>query len=203
MRSQGGAEEEQRIKGGAEEQRRRSSGGAEEEQKRSRGGAEEQRRSRGGAEEQRRSRRGAEEEQRSRGGAEEEQRRSRGAEEEQRSRGAGEQTRRFILTYKYMYMFSKFHSVIMVHRVHVFSRELNAIIDVKHDKQKCSSIIDEEGMDLVHCICDCVHNILQENIPVSEEERKKLKRHRECLRELVKKKTPYREKSDSYRRVDS
>ena len=76
----------------------------------------------------------------------------------------------------------------------MFSRELNAINDVKHDKQKCNRIIDEGGMGLVHCICDCVHNILQENIPVSEEERKKLKRHRECLRKLVKKKTSYRER---------
>ena len=45
-------------------------------------------------------------------------------------------------------------------------------------------------MELVHCICDCVHNILQGNIPVTDEEKDRLKRHRHCLRELVKKKTP-------------
>ena len=66
------------------------------------------------------------------------------------------------------------HSSIMAHRVHVFSRELNAINDVKHDKQKCNRIIDEGGMGLVHCICDCVHNILQGNIPMEHDEKERL-----------------------------
>ena len=82
----------------------------------------------------------------------------------------------------------------MAHRVHVFSRELNAINDVKHDKQKCNRILDEGGMELVHCICDCVHNILQGNIPVSEEEKTEFKRHKHCLRKLINKKTSDREK---------
>ena len=77
----------------------------------------------------------------------------------------------------------------MAHRVHVFSRELNAINDVKHDKRKCNRIIDQGGMELVHCICDCVFNILQCNIPLEDEEKERLKRHRHCLIELVKKKT--------------
>ena len=76
----------------------------------------------------------------------------------------------------------------------MFSRELNAINDVKHDKQKCNRIIDEGGMELVHCICDCVHNILQGNIPVDDEEKERFKRHNACLRKLVKKKTSDREK---------
>ena len=71
----------------------------------------------------------------------------------------------------------------------MFSCELNAINDVKHDKQKCSRIIDEGGMELVHCICDCVHNILQGNIPVNEEEKERLGIHKELLRKLMNKKT--------------
>ena len=82
----------------------------------------------------------------------------------------------------------------MAHRVHVFSRELNANNDVKHDKQKCNRIIDEGGMELVHCICDCIHNILQGNISVNDIEKERLKRHKECLRKLVNKKTSYKEK---------
>ena len=74
-----------------------------------------------------------------------------------------------------------------------FPRELNDINNAKHDKQKCNRIIDEGGMGLVHCICDCVHNILQGNIPVNDIEKERLKRHRECLRKLVNKKTSYRE----------
>ena len=81
------------------------------------------------------------------------------------------------------------HSSIMAHRVHVFSRELNAINKNKHNKQKCSRIIDEGGMELVHCICDCVHNISQGNIPVNEEEKERLGIHKELLRKLVNKKT--------------
>ena len=77
----------------------------------------------------------------------------------------------------------------MAHRVHVFSRELNAINNDKHDKHKCNSIIDEGGMELVHRICDCVHNILQGNIPISEEEKEIFRKHKKCLRKLVKKKT--------------
>ena len=80
----------------------------------------------------------------------------------------------------------------MAYRVLVFSRELNDINNFKHDKQKCNRIIDEGGMELVHCICDCVHNILQGNIPVDEEEKERLKRHRHCLRKLVNEKTSYR-----------
>ena len=79
----------------------------------------------------------------------------------------------------------------MAHRVHVFSRELNAINNVKHDKQKRKRIIDEGGMELVHCICDCVHNVLQGNIPVNEEEKERLGIHKELLRKLVNKKTSY------------
>ena len=38
----------------------------------------------------------------------------------------------------------------MAHRVHVFSRELHALNENKHDEQKCNRIIDEGGMELVH-----------------------------------------------------
>ena len=67
----------------------------------------------------------------------------------------------------------------------MFSGELNAINNFKHDKQKCNRIIDEGGMELVHCICDCVHNVLQGNIPVNEEEYERLGRHKELLRKLA------------------
>ena len=60
----------------------------------------------------------------------------------------------------------------MAHRVHEFPRELNAINNVKNDKQKCNRIIDEEGMELVHCIFDCVHNVLQGNISLECEEKR-------------------------------
>ena len=79
----------------------------------------------------------------------------------------------------------------MAHRVHVFFRELNAIHDVKHNEQKCYRIIDEGGMELVHCFCDCVHNVVLGNIPVNEEEKERLGIHKELLRKLANKKTSY------------
>ena len=77
----------------------------------------------------------------------------------------------------------------MAHRVRVFSKELNALNKNKHDKEKCNRIIDEGGMELVHCICDCIHNILQGNIPVDEDEKMEFRKHKGELRKLVKKKT--------------
>ena len=82
----------------------------------------------------------------------------------------------------------------------MFSCELNAINNDKHDKQKCNRIIDEGGMELVHCICDCVHNILQGNIPVSEEEKTEFQRHKECLRKLVKKRLQDEKKNVLFRK---
>ena len=37
-------------------------------------------------------------------------------------------------------------------------------------------------MELVNCICDCVHNVLQGNIPVNDIEKDRLIRYKECLR---------------------
>ena len=92
----------------------------------------------------------------------------------------------------------------MAHRVHVFSRELNDINNFKHDKQICKRIIDEGGMELVHCICDCVHNILQGNIPIDEEEKERLRIHEELLRKLTTtRKLPTVKEIDSYRMADS
>ena len=84
----------------------------------------------------------------------------------------------------------------MAHRVHMFSRKLNAINDVKHDKQKCNRIIDEEGMELVHCICDCVHNILQGNIPVDDKEKKT--ETAQTLYEKVGKREDFRSREETY-----
>ena len=74
----------------------------------------------------------------------------------------------------------------MAHRVHNCQKAIEALEKVKDCKHKRNHIKDVAGKELVHCICDCV---LNGNIPVSEEERKRLKKHKYCLRELVKKKT--------------
>lgn len=50
--------------------------------------------------------------------------------------------------------------------------------------------------EVVNAICDCIHNILQENVPISKYQKSKLKAKKEILRKLVdrKNKTPTRKK---------
>ena len=73
--------------------------------------------------------------------------------------------------------------------MHACRREIEALKKVKDYKQKRNGIIDRAGKELVHCICDCVLNVLNGNIPLKSEEKQRLRRHRHCLRALVKKKT--------------
>jgi hypothetical protein len=77
----------------------------------------------------------------------------------------------------------------MAHRVHNCRKEIVALEKVKDCKQKRNHIIDVAGKELVHCISDCVLNVLNGNIPLEYEEKERLRRHRHCMRELVKKKT--------------
>ena len=45
------------------------------------------------------------------------------------------------------------------------------------------------GSDFVHCICECVHNLLKGNVPLTPCQFKKLSRRKRVLRELANKKT--------------
>ena len=66
------------------------------------------------------------------------------------------------------------HSANMAHRVHNCQKAIEALEKVKDCKQKRNHIIDVAGKELVHCICDCVLNVLNGNIPVNEEEKQRL-----------------------------
>ena len=77
----------------------------------------------------------------------------------------------------------------MAHRVHKCRKAIEALEEVQNCKQKRNHIIDVAGKELVHCICDCVLNVLNGNIKLEPEEKQRLKRHKNSLRELVKKKT--------------
>ena len=82
----------------------------------------------------------------------------------------------------------------MAHRVHNCQKAIEALEKVKDCEQKRNHIINVAGKELVHCIGDCVLNVLNGNIPLEYEEKKRLKRYRNCLRELVKKKTSDKKK---------
>ena len=76
----------------------------------------------------------------------------------------------------------------MAHSVSSQAYEIVELDKVKNSRHKRNAIIDEGGKDLVCCICDCIKNVLRGNIPVSDEEKQKLKPYRHCLRKLAKKK---------------
>ena len=50
------------------------------------------------------------------------------------------------------------------------------------------SIIRAAEKDLITCLSECSHNVLNGNIQLSAKDKKALKRHRKALRELAKKK---------------
>lgn len=50
-------------------------------------------------------------------------------------------------------------------------------------------ILKNADKQLVHSICECVHNILRGNIPLTPAEKTKLKKRRTTLRKLVTKKS--------------
>ena len=77
----------------------------------------------------------------------------------------------------------------MAQSVCTHAYELVALDKVERNKEKLNRIIDDGGMDLVRCICDCVLNVLRGNISVKDEEKQRLKKYKDCLRELAKKKT--------------
>jgi transposase len=48
------------------------------------------------------------------------------------------------------------------------------------------NILDTADKHLVHCLCECAHNILNSNVPLSKLQYRKLARHKKTLRALVK-----------------
>lgn len=66
---------------------------------------------------------------------------------------------------------------------------------------RCSSVEKKQLLrtarpELVNAICDCVHNVLQGNVPISSRQKQKLKVKRNILRQLTnrKNKTPKRKR---------
>ena len=66
----------------------------------------------------------------------------------------------------------------MAHRIHLCRNKIEALKKVKDCKQKRNRTIDGAGKDLVQCICDHVLNVLNGNIELEYEEKKRLKRQK-------------------------
>ena len=85
-------------------------------------------------------------------------------------------------------------SVEMSSRVHKLAVQLKMLRDASPKLRK--QIWHHCGKDFLNCVCECVKNVLKENVPLTSSQKQKLSRHRNKLRELVLKKTPKKKKMD-------
>lgn len=53
------------------------------------------------------------------------------------------------------------------------------------NKKQAKTLIKDSSPDLIHCICEICHNLLQDNIPLSECDLKKVKKHKKIIRALA------------------
>jgi hypothetical protein len=64
----------------------------------------------------------------------------------------------------------------------------------KADRKLRESLIRNADAKLVHCLCECAHNTLRGNIPISSHQKKKLSTHKVILRKLTNKKASVKQK---------
>ena len=60
----------------------------------------------------------------------------------------------------------------------------------------CRAIIREADRDLMDCLCECSHNILIGNVPMTTAQKAKLTPYKEDLRAVAKKSTSQKEKKE-------
>ena len=58
----------------------------------------------------------------------------------------------------------------------------------------CKSIIKCADKDLVHCLCECAHNILQGTVQLTKAQKTKLAKYKQDLRDIDKKSTSLKQK---------
>ena len=71
----------------------------------------------------------------------------------------------------------------MSHRVNKYKHQLKFLSVC--DNKTCKQVIHSSDKELVKCICECVLNVLQGNIPVSQKEKSKLQKYKSDLRSLA------------------
>jgi len=58
----------------------------------------------------------------------------------------------------------------------------------------CKAILKGGDKDLVHCLCECAHNLLQGTVPLTKAQKTKLARYKQGLRDVSKKTTSVKRK---------
>ena len=59
------------------------------------------------------------------------------------------------------------------------------------------NILDKASPELIRCICECAHNVLQGNVTLSRHYKKKLSQHKTKLRKLTDRKVALKKKKTS------
>lgn len=63
-------------------------------------------------------------------------------------------------------------------------------------KQQRQKILKEGGTELTKSICECVLNVLKENVPLTRDQVSKLEHHKDSLRKIADRKTSMKVKRD-------
>jgi hypothetical protein len=72
--------------------------------------------------------------------------------------------------------------------MHSLSQQLHVLKQLKKGTLKSrKSILLGADKNLVHCICECAHNTLQNNVPLTKTQYRNLAKHKKVLRRLTKK----------------
>lgn len=58
----------------------------------------------------------------------------------------------------------------------------------------CKAIIEKADNSLICCICECAQNILHGKVPLEQHEKRNLAKHKDNLRQLIKKSVPIAKK---------
>ncbi len=60
----------------------------------------------------------------------------------------------------------------------------------------CKAILKGADKDLVHCLCECAHNVLKGNVRLTSAQKTKLARYKQGLRAIAKKTTSQKKKKN-------
>ena len=74
-------------------------------------------------------------------------------------------------------------------------RHVDELKVLKKAKPKLrQSILKAADNQLIHCLCECCHNVLNGNVKLSPKQKKALQKHKKHLRKLTLKKTPVKKR---------
>ena len=77
-------------------------------------------------------------------------------------------------------------------RVHKHADLLKVLAKAK--PATCKAILKTADKGLIHCLCECAHNVLKGNVPLTKAQKTKLARYKQDLRAIDKKTTSQKRK---------